>query len=214
MNIIDNRMSNYYLNFIDCISNSLKCIEITNISGKRLDPDEGFSRLCKLSEKIRSDGRAQFLCGNGASSAFANHMALDWTKNGKVRTFSFSDSALLTALGNDYGGEDVFVAALNLYAQKNDLLVTISSSGNSPNILKAIASARELGMHVVTMSGLKSDNRSRSLGELNFFIPAKTYGIVECAHQALLHIWLDCFMGITEWSMETYQNMQAKSFQP
>jgi D-sedoheptulose 7-phosphate isomerase len=207
-------MNSYYENFLACISDSLKCIEITTRSGERLDPDEGFSRLCRLSEEIRSAGCTQFLCGNGASAAFANHMALDWTKNGQVRTVAFSDSALLTALGNDFGGEEVFAAALSLYAQHNDLLMTISSSGNSPNILKAITTARELGMHVVTMSGLRPDNRSRSLGDLNFYIPAKTYGVVECAHQALLHVWLDRFMGIAEWAQETYQDMRAESFQP
>jgi len=190
-------MSSYYLNFLACIADSLKCVEVTTISGERLEPDEGFSKLCRLSGEIRSGGRTQFLCGNGASAAFANHMALDWTKNGKVKTLAFSDSALLTALGNDFGGDEVFAKAIQLYAQRDDLLVTISSSGNSPNILKVIATARELGMGVVTISGLRPDNRSRSLGDLNFYVPAKTYGVVECAHQVLLHMWLDRFMGIT-----------------
>lgn len=207
-------MTSYYQSFLACISNSLRCIEITTRSGEGLGPDEGFSLLCQLSEEICSNSRTQFFCGNGASAAFANHIALDWTKNGKVRTLAFSDSALLTALGNDFGGDEVFAAALRLYSQNSDLLVTISSSGNSPNILKAITTARELGMGVVTISGLRPDNRCRSLGDLNFYIPAKTYGVVECAHQVLLHMWLDRFMGITEWERKTYQDMQAKSFQP
>jgi len=205
-------MTSYYENFLGCISNSLNCIEITTIRGERLDPDEGFSQLCRLSGEVRSASYTQFFCGNGASAAFANHMALDWTKNGKVKSLSFSDSAMITALTNDLGDDEVFAAALCLYAQQGDLLVTISSSGNSPNILKAIATARECRMGVVTMSGLRPDNHSRLLGDLNLYVPAKTYGVVECAHQVLLHMWLDRFMGITEWSWETHQDMRIKSF--
>jgi hypothetical protein len=101
-------MTSYYDNFLVCISEALKGIEITTRSGERLEPEEGFSRLCRFSEEIRNAGHTQFLCGNGASSSFANHMALDWTKNGHVRTLAFSDSALLTAMGDDFAGDEVF----------------------------------------------------------------------------------------------------------
>jgi D-sedoheptulose 7-phosphate isomerase len=141
-------------------------------------------------------------------------MALDWTKNAKVRTVSFSDSALLTALGNDLGGDEIFAGALRLYCEKSDALFTISSSGNSPNILKAIDTAVELGLGVVTFSGLRPDNKSRFRGDLNFFVPAKTYGIVECAHQVLLHTWLDGFLGVSEWERDTHQNMNVRSLEP
>ena len=79
-------MTSYYDNFLVCISEALKGIEITTRNGERLEPEEGFSRLCRFSEEIRNAGHTQFLCGNGASSSFTNHMALDWTKNGHVRT--------------------------------------------------------------------------------------------------------------------------------
>ena len=68
-------------------------------------------------------------------------------------------------------------------------------------------------MKVVTFSGLRPDNISRKLGDLNFYIPAKTYGIVECAHQVLLHLWLDQYMQIYEWEREEYQNMRLTEFQ-
>jgi len=129
-----------------------------------------------------------------------------------VPTHAFSNSALLTAMGNDLGFEEAFAAPLSWYAQSGDLLVTISSSGNSANIIKTIETARSKGMSVVTLSGLKPDNKSRQLGDLNFYIPAKTYGIVECAHQVLLHLWLDKFMGVTEWEREGFQNMNKEAF--
>jgi D-sedoheptulose 7-phosphate isomerase len=140
-------------------------------------------------------------------------MALDWTKNGGVHSLSPSSSVLLSALANDLSFEEAYAAYLDRSAKAGDLVLTISSSGNSGNILKAIAKAREIGCRVVTLSGLKPDNKSRKLGDVNFYVPARTYGIVECAHQVLLHMILDAFMGIQEWERATYQNMNVTQFQ-
>jgi len=205
-------MDNYYTNYRKSLEKTLAGLEVTEQSGTRLRDDEGFAALIETSSKIRDSGHRQYFVGSGASAAFANHMALDWTKNGGVPTHSFADSALLTAVGNDLGFEEVFSEPLSWYGQEGDLLTTISSSGNSPNVVKAIGSARKMGMIVVTFSGLKADNQSRQLGDLNFYVPAKTYGIVECAHQVLLHIWLDRFMGIVEWEKTEVQNMRKGEF--
>lgn len=205
-------MKNYYNNYLNAHDTALKGLEITDLEGATLEQDAGFDKLCEISAQIRDADRKKYLVGNGASAAFANHMALDWTKNGGVPTHSFSDSALLTALGNDLGYEESFAAPLDWYAKSGDLLITISSSGNSPNIVKTIEAARSKGMGVVTLSGLKPDNASRQMGDINLYIPAKTYGIVECCHQVLLHVWLDKFMGITEWERDGFQNMRKDEF--
>lgn len=185
-----------YSNFCDALDAALRGLIVTVRSGECIETETGFELICGMSRERRDKGRYQFLCGNGASAAFANHMALDWTKAANVPTFSFSDSALLTAMGNDLGYENAFSAPLSWYAKSGDMLVTISSSGNSPNIIKTIETARAKGMAVVTFSGMGEDNKSRSLGDLNFYVPGSTYGIVESAHQALLHAWLDRFVGI------------------
>jgi D-sedoheptulose 7-phosphate isomerase len=205
-------MINYYKKYLQAHDEALSSLEITDIKGCSLDQEKGFEVLCELSAQIRDTERLKYIVGNGASAAFANHMALDWTKNGGVPTHSFSDSALLTALGNDLGNDEVFSAPLDWYAKSGDLLITISSSGNSPNIVKTIEVARSKGMGVVTLSGLKPDNASRQMGDINLYIPAKTYGIVECCHQVLLHVWLDKFMGITEWERDGFQNMRKDEF--
>ena len=147
-----------------------------------LDLGRGLDECERLTAEAKASGGRLFFCGNGASAAFSSHMALDWSKNGGVPAISLNDSVQLTALGNDLGYDDVFAAALQWHARSGDLLVTISSSGNSPNIIKAIGVAREIGMKVITFSGLKPDNESRKLGDLNVYVPAKTYGMVECAH--------------------------------
>ncbi|MBC2606938.1 SIS domain-containing protein [Pelagicoccus albus] len=186
----------YYASFCAELNRALQELEVTARSGQVIEVEQGFELLCRRAATIRDMGRNMFLCGNGASAAFANHMALDWTKAGGVPTFSFSDSALLTAMGNDLGYEQAFSAPLSWYAKSGDLLVVISSSGNSPNILKSIEVARSKGMEVFSFTGMSPDNKARTLGDMNFYVPAETYGITESAHQALLHVWLDKFIDI------------------
>lgn len=173
---------------------------------------EGLDRALSLLSEVQKSGRTQFFMGNGASAAFAEHMALDWTKNGGVRSLSPSSSVLLSALANDLSFQDAYAIYLDRYAQAGDVVLTISSSGNSGNILKAISKAREMSCKVITLSGLKPDNQSRKLGDVNFYVPARTYGVVECAHQVLLHMILDAFMGVYEWNREGYQNMNITEF--
>jgi D-sedoheptulose 7-phosphate isomerase len=205
-------MANYFKKYCEAHDSALAELEITLIDGGEISHDRGFDDLCNLSSKLAENGCHKYFIGNGASAAFANHMALDWSKNGGIPSHTFGNSALLTAMGNDLGFDEAFSAPLGYYSKKGDLLVTISSSGNSANIIKSIEVAREKGMNVVTFSGLKPDNQSRKMGDLNFYIPAKTYGIVECAHQVLLHVWLDKHMGIVEWDRESYQNMHKDAF--
>jgi len=80
------------------------------------------------------------------------------------------------------------------FANPGDMLTAISSSGNSPNVVAAVEQARDMGLEIVTITGLKPDNKARAMGDLNFYIPASTYGLVEASHQTLLHGWLDLYM--------------------
>jgi len=205
-------MDNYYKQYCESHDSALNKLEITTLVGEVVTHNRGFNTLCDLSAKLAESGCQKYFIGNGASAAFANHMALDWSKNGGIPSHAFANSALVTAMGNDLGFDEVFSSPLSCYAKKGDLLITISSSGNSVNIIKSIEVARKIGMGVVTFSGLKPENESRKMGDFNFYLPAKTYGIVECAHQLLLHAWLDKYMGIIEWEREGYQNMHKDAF--
>jgi D-sedoheptulose 7-phosphate isomerase len=198
-------LDDYWQRYHAAIGGSLKNLATSTANLQAIEPEAAFALLCQWTHDVRTaDGMIHFV-GNGASAAMASHMALDWSKNGKVRAVVHNDLASLTAYGNDLGYERVFAASLQRHARRGDLLAAISSSGNSPNIVRAIDAARETGMRVVTFSGLKPDNRSRAAGDLNFFIPAWSYGMVECAHQVLLHAWIDRFMDVREWSMTQTQ---------
>lgn len=125
--------------------------------------------------------------GNGGSAAIASHQAIDFTKNGNKTAIAFNDSAALLCLANDYGFEQVFAKSLEHHAQEGDVLVAISASGRSPNILNAVAVANEMELDVVTLSGFDADNPLRSMGFINHWIDSHDYGVVELTCEAILH---------------------------
>lgn len=141
--------------------------------------------------QVCAQGKKIIFIGNGGSAAIASHMAEDYTKNGKLRSIAFNDASLLTCMANDYGYENMFSQALDVYGDKGDMLVAISSSGKSKNILNACEKADKMGMHIITLSGFFADNPLRKLGIKNFWVDASTYGVVEITHLAILHTILD-----------------------
>jgi D-sedoheptulose 7-phosphate isomerase len=189
----------YFDNYVDQVATALKNMFVTTHEGRNLEKDEGLAQWCQLTHRVKDENQVMYFVGNGASAMMASHMAADASKNGQFRSHAFNDVALLTAVSNDIAYEECFAVPLKRFANAGDVLVTISSSGNSPNITRAIEAARELGIAVITLSGMKPDNRSRQMGDVNFYVPGETYGIVESAHQALLHCWLDRLM-------EEYEN--------
>lgn len=186
----------YYSRYVGAICKTMKKICVTDRQEGELLVEEGLKIWCDLTLKVQENDNTVYLIGNGASASMASHMAADFSKNCECRSMAFNDIALMTAVSNDISYEQCFSTPLLRFAGEGDLLVTISSSGNSSNIINAIKTARELGLGVVTLSGLSSGNISRKLGDLNFYLPAETYGLVESCHQALLHCWLDTFLVI------------------
>ena len=152
---------------------------------KSVDCDQ----LIKVSKKIKSvskEGKKIIVAGNGGSAAMASHVAVDFTKGAGIRAINFNEADLLTCFANDYGYEQVFEKAVEFYGDEGDLLILISSSGSSENVLNAARRAKELNMGVITLSGFKSDNPLRKLGDIDFWVDSKAYNIVEMTH----HIWL------------------------
>jgi D-sedoheptulose 7-phosphate isomerase len=130
--------------------------------------------------------RKIILAGNGGSAAMASHVAVDLTKSAGIRSINFNEAGLLTCLANDYGYENVFEKALELYGNEGDLLILISSGGQSQNVLNAARKARELRIGVITFTGFEKDNELRQMGDLNLWVDSKSYNVVEMTH----HTWL------------------------
>ena len=171
----------------------LQSLSVQDSQGNDLDADDGFARLTELAFQVHSEGTTIYYLGNGASASMASHFAADMAKTGGVKTMVFTDPSLLTAVANDVSYEDVYAEPLKWYMKSKDMVVAISSSGNSPNIVRAVVQAKKLGGTVITISAMSESNSIRKLGDLNFYVAAKTYGLAETAHAAILHFWMDIF---------------------
>jgi D-sedoheptulose 7-phosphate isomerase len=207
-----NMENKYYSNYFKSIGQGLE--ESLYYSNQQLsEPQLFFQTIKGILKKLRETKSKIYFFGNGASAAFANHMALDFSKNGKILSRSLSDSSLLTALSNDYSYENAMLEFLKIEGvTKEDLVITISSSGNSPNIISVLNYCKENDIKSLALSGLKKDNKSISLADYSIYVPMKTYGMVECIHQIFLHLILDESMEIFEWDRNEFQNMNASNF--
>ena len=156
-----------------------------------MEPDSAFAQWREHTLQIRSARKSVFLIGNGASASMASHIAADLAKNAHIRTEVFSDLSLITAIANDLSYAEVFAEPLRRRMTEGDMLVAISSSGRSPNILQGVQEAKRLGGIVVTLSAMDSDNTLQNQGLLNFYVPAMSYGMAETCHAAILHYWMD-----------------------
>lgn len=166
-------------------------MDVTNQTSSPMGHDEGFALWLDYAQQTKRRNRYLFLIGNGASSSMASHFATDITKNGGIRTHVFTDSSLLSAIGNDYCFEELYAKPLEWYAEADDLLIAVSSSGNSENILQACRRARDKDLRVITLSAMQPDNKLRLQGDINFYLPAPTYGLAESGHAVILHHWMD-----------------------
>lgn len=154
----------------------------------RKDVEDDIRRSVEL---IRNSTRSIFFLGNGGSNSICSHMMEDFMKLAGYPTYSFSDAALITCYANDFGYDKAMAEWLKVFFTEADLLVAISSSGESVNILNAVKYAKDKGGKVITLSGFRSENSLKQLGDINFHIDVSSYGIAECYHQVILHIILD-----------------------
>ena len=124
--------------------------------------------------------------GNGGSSAIASHVSVDLTKNAKIRTVNFNEADLITCFSNDYGYEKWVEKAVEFYADKNDTLVLISSSGKSKNMINACKAAKKRKINAISFTGHSYNNPLSKMSDLSLWVESKAYNFIENTHQ----IWL------------------------
>jgi D-sedoheptulose 7-phosphate isomerase len=179
-----------------------ECLARTEVTGDGWFTHNGtlqdsITKLRKYFRDVHKRGGKLIFVGNGGSAAIASHMAVDYTKNGGIRAIALNDAPTLTCLANDFGYENVFAKQLEYYATYKDVVVIVSSSGKSENILRAAKMCDSFGLgekvgdgidcHLVTFSGMNPANHLRRVGDLNFYVPAADYGLVELSHLCILH---------------------------
>lgn len=167
--------NNYIENYLKKLSNCL-------VKFNKKD----FSKIIEMINKIKKKRKKIILVGNGGSAAMASHVSVDFTKIAKIRAVNFNEADLLTCFSNDYGYENWVKEALSFYADKEDLVICISSSGESKNIINGAKFAIKNGCKVVTLTGFNKYNKLKKIGDVNLWLDSNNYNIIEMTH----HIWL------------------------
>lgn len=142
-------------------------------------------------QQVRKQNGVVHLVGNGGSAAIVAHAQNDFVKGCDIRALVYQDAPTLTAYANDIDYENAYAEQLGLWLQPQDVVIAVSSSGASANILNAALMAMRTAAVVVTFSGFKPSNPLRQIGDLNFYVPSSDYGQVELTHAALLHCLTD-----------------------
>tara|TARA_A100001015_G_C14956332_1_gene698942 strand:- start:709 stop:1254 length:546 start_codon:yes stop_codon:yes gene_type:complete len=148
--------------------------------------NKDFLKIVRLIEETKRNKKKVILVGNGGSAAMASHVSVDLTKMCKIRAINFNEADLLTCFSNDYGYENWVQKALSFHADKGDLLIGISSSGESKNIINGVKFAKKIGCKVVTLTGFSEKNKVKKVGHINLWVNSKNYNLIEMTH----HIWL------------------------
>lgn len=161
--------------------------EVTDLAGKRSDAETAVTGMTSMLKELRTAGGRLYLVGNGGSAGVASHAITDFLNVGKLRAMTLHEPSLMTCMSNDYGYEVAFARILTTLASPGDVLIAISSSGQSANIRNAAAEMRKLGGRTITLSGFKRDNPLRALGDVNVWLDSTDYGMVEIGHQFVLH---------------------------
>ena len=153
--------------------------------------EEGLQHALALLRDAQQRGSCVYLIGNGGSAAIVAHVQNDLVKKARMRAHVLHESSMLTCMSNDYGYEHAYAEMLERFLKPQDVLIAVSSSGRSSNILKAIEVAHARGAHTVTLSGFSPDNPLRAGGHVNVWLPSHDYGDVEVGHQLVLHYLSD-----------------------
>lgn len=179
-------------NYLEELNRILLLTVVTDSREQTIPYDISIEQVSSLFiSRAREGANKLMFVGNGGSAGIVSHQVFDYWKNGRLRTICFNDPASLTGSANDFGYPNVFAGPIAVFAQSGDVLVAISSSGQSANIVNAAIEARKRGCVVVTFSAFSEGNPLRRLGDWNFYVPSSHYGFVEVAHLVLCHSILD-----------------------
>ena len=197
-NIAENKISKEEKIFFDNYWRSYKKLLFDSRDDKK------FLQIKNLFLKISRQGGKVIIVGNGASASLASHAATDLTKQAQIKSIALNDHNLITALSNDYGYERWVEKALSYYASEKDLLVLISVSGESPNLLKAVEYAKNNLITSLSLTGSCQTNKLRNLTDYSLWVNCKSYNIVESIHTIWITLIIDLIVGKSEYSVNLH----------
>ena len=158
--------------------------KLLNLSDHNL---EKINDICHLLKKLNKTNKKVLIFGNGGSASIASHVSVDLIKIAKIKCVNFNEANLITCFSNDYGYENWMKKSLEVHAEKNDVLIIISSSGESQNVINLANQGKKMGLKkIITLTGFQKSNRLRKKGDINIWIDSKMYNFVENTHQLIL----------------------------
>jgi D-sedoheptulose 7-phosphate isomerase len=176
------RFNKFFKNYSKSIYDLLNDVDTTKI-------DEAV----ELIQKTNKSGSVVYIVGNGGSSSIASHVSVDFTKVAKIKSSTFNNSNLITCFANDYDYENWVKEAINIYCNKGDLIILISSSGTSKNIVNAANYCKTNNVNLITLSGFDKNNVLTQLGNVNFHVDSEEYNFIEMVHNIILVSIVDIF---------------------
>ena len=152
--------------------------------------------LKKIFITTKKNRKKILIFGNGGSAAIASHFSVDLTKNAKIRCTNYNEPDLITCFSNDFGYERWVEMAIKYYGNKGDVLIVISSSGKSKNMINACIAARKKKFSkIITLTGHLVNNPVKKLGDINLWVNSKAYNYIENIHQFWLLSLVDLVIG-------------------
>lgn len=167
------------------------------IQGVQASRESCFHFAEKLLIDVKQASKKVVIIGNGGSFAIASHISQDIINKLKTSSLIINDPSLITCISNDAGYENVFSQPLNVLLNEQDLLIAISDSGESANILKSIQVAKQKNCKIIALSAFKPTNSLHNIGaDIAIHVPTFYYSIAEVTHLAILHAWVDELAGV------------------
>ena len=149
-------------------------------------------------ETNQNNGKLIFV-GNGASASLASHAATDFTKQAKIPSIAFNDHNLITALSNDYGYHNWVAKAIEFYSAPNDMVIFISVSGESSNLIEGIDFANKISLSTTSLTGASKTNSLKGKSQHSLWVNSNAYNIVESIHTIWITLIIDLFVGTPEY---------------
>ena len=180
------------IKFLDEYFNDFK--KIINFNSSEIK--KKLINLKKIFITTKKNRKKILIFGNGGSAAIASHFSVDLTKNAKIRCTNYNESDLITCFSNDFGYERWVEMAIKYYGNKGDVLIVISSSGKSKNMINACIVARKKKFSkIITLTGHLVNNPVKKLGDINLWVNSKAYNYIENIHQFWLLSLVDLVIG-------------------
>lgn len=175
------------------VKNFLNYIKIyQNLLSRKSNLEKDINKIIEVFLNVKKKNNRIFFFGNGGSSAICSHIATDLVKNVKIKSFSLHDFDLVTCFSNDFGFQNWIQKAIDRYVEKKkDVVVLISSSGKSKNMIEAAKFCKKNDIYLITLTGFKKNNQLKQFGKINLWVNSNSYNFVEVAHLQVLAYIVD-----------------------